>query len=90
VAERDALETAGSARRPWLADALRPDVVRRSLRVAAVVGSVLVTINHADRWLAGTLAPADWLKMALTYLVPYAVATYAAVGAIRAAGDSRG
>jgi uncharacterized membrane protein len=73
-------------RRPWLADALRPDVVRRSLRVAALVGMVLVTINYTDRWLAGSLTRADWLKMALTFLVPYAVATYAAVDAIRRSG----
>jgi hypothetical protein len=72
--------------RPWLADALRPDVVRRSLRVAAVVGAILVTINYTDRWLAGSLTRADWLKMAVTFLVPYAVATYAAVAAIRKGG----
>lgn len=72
--------------RPWLADARRPDVVRRALRVAAVVGTLLVAINYADRWLAGSLTRADWLKMGLTYLVPYAVATYAAVDAIRRGG----
>jgi hypothetical protein len=73
-------------RAPWLADALRPDVVRRSLRVAALVGMVLVTIHYTDRWLAGSLTRADWLKMALTFLVPYAVATYAAVDALRRSG----
>jgi hypothetical protein len=81
------LEPAGS--RPWLADALRPDVVRRSLRVAALVGAILVTINYTDRWLAGTLTHTDWLKMAVTFLVPYAVATYAAVDAIRRSGSQR-
>jgi len=73
-------------RRTWLADALRADVVRRSLRVAAVVGAILVTINYTDRWLAGSLTRADWLKMAVTFLVPYAVATYAAVQALRGDG----
>jgi hypothetical protein len=72
--------------RPWLADAMRPDVIRRSLRVAALVGAILVTINYTDRWLAGALMPADWVKMAVTFLVPYAVATYAAVSAIRHGG----
>lgn len=76
----------GRVGRPWLADAFRPDVVRRSLRVAAVVGAILVTINYTDRWLAGSLTRADWLKMAVTFLVPYAVATYAAVAAIRKGG----
>jgi hypothetical protein len=72
--------------RPWLADALRSDVVRRSLRVAAVVGSILIAINYSDRWLAGALTGADWIKMGITYLVPYGVATYAAVAAIRRGG----
>ncbi len=81
-------EPAGS--RTWLADALRPDVVRRSLRVAALVGAILVTINYTDRWLAGSLTRADYLKMAITFLVPYAVATYAAVDAIRKHASPRG
>ena len=72
--------------RPWLTDAMRPDVVLRSLRVAALVGSILIAINYTDRWLAGALTRADWIKMGITYLVPYGVATYAAVGAIRRGG----
>ena len=70
-------------RRSWIATACEPTVVRRSLRVAVVVGTLLVAINYGDRALAGALGPADWAKMALTYLVPYGVATYAAVQAIR-------
>jgi len=72
--------------RPWLADAVRPDVVHRSLRIAALVGVILVAINYSDRWLAGPLTSTDWLKMALTFLVPYCVSTYAAVDAIRRNG----
>jgi hypothetical protein len=67
----------------WLAIAREPAVVRRSLRVAAVVGTLLVAIHYTDRALAGSLVFADWLKMALTYFVPYGVATYAAVQTIR-------
>lgn len=68
---------------PWIAIALRPEIVRRSLRVAAVVGTILVAINYADRALSGTLAPFDWVKMAITYAVPYCVATFAAVQTLR-------
>ena len=85
-AARDAATRGG---RPWLADALRPDVVRRALRVANIVGAVLVTINYTDRFLSGTLTHADWVKMGVTCLVPYAVAIYAAVEAIRAADPPR-
>ncbi len=73
----------------WIHAALQPGVVRRSLRVAGLVGTLLVSIKYADRALAGTLVPGDWLKMALTYLVPYGVATYAAVQAIRAERQMR-
>ena len=76
-------EAARSSRGSWIATALEPPVVRRSLRVAAVVGTLLVAINYTDRVLSGALVRADYLKMALTYLVPYGVATYAAVQTIR-------
>lgn len=69
--------------RSWIAAACQPGIVRRSLRVAAVVGTLLVAINYGDRALAGALGPADWAKMLLTYCVPYGVATYAAVQALR-------
>lgn len=67
----------------WLATAFRPEIVRRSLRIASVVGSVLVAINYADRYLAGTLVVVDGIKMGFTFLVPYCVSTYAAVEALR-------
>ena len=70
----------------WLATAREPSIVRRSLRVAAVVGTLLVAINHGDRALAGALTPGAWLKIALTYCVPYGVATFAAVQAVRQRG----
>jgi hypothetical protein len=58
-------------------------VVRRALRVSLAVGTVLVAINHGDAMLAGTLTATAWLKILLTYAVPYCVSTYAHVGALR-------
>ncbi len=86
--DRHELEPKAPSPRPrsWISMAREPDVVRRSLRVAAVVGTLLVAINYSDRALAGALGPADWAKMLLTYCVPYGVATYAAVQAIRRVG----
>lgn len=63
----------------WLEVARRPEIVGRALRVAAVVGTLLVAINYADRWLADTLSRVDYLKMGITYLVPYCVSTFTAV-----------
>lgn len=76
-------EAPAPGRASWVAMAREPAVVRRSLGVAAVVGTLLVAINYGDRALAGAITPLDWIKMLLTYCVPYGVATYAAVQAIR-------
>lgn len=66
----------------WVDIAFARATVQRSLRVAAVVGSILVAINYGDRIVAGTLGRLDLAKIALTYCVPYCVATYAAVSAL--------
>lgn len=70
----------------WLGTALSPSVRRRALRVSAVVGSVLIAINHGDALLRGDLSPARLLRMGLTLLVPYLVSTFSSVGAIREMG----
>lgn len=71
---------------PWFAVAREPAIVGRALRVAAVVGTLLVAINYTDRFLSGSLGSLDWLKMGITYLVPYGVSTYTAVEMRRRAG----
>ena len=57
--------------------AVSDGVPRRSLTVALVVGTVLNLINQGDA-IFGT-ASVNWLKLALTYCVPYVVCTYCAV-----------
>jgi hypothetical protein len=52
-------------------------VPRRSFFVALFVGTVLNLINQGDALLGET--PINWLKIILTYFVPYAVCTYGAV-----------
>ena len=66
----------------WIRIASRREVVGRSLRVAGVVGSILIAINYADRLLLGNIGSTEYVKMLLTYCVPYAVSTYASVAAI--------
>ena len=53
----------------WLKLAVRLDVVVRSAKIAAVVGTILALINHYDRILAGTWTLVMLAKIALTYLV---------------------
>lgn len=64
-------------------------IPRRSLWVAAVVGTALNLINQGDALL--TLSGVNWLKLGLTYCVPYAVCTYGAVSSrmAEAARDAR-
>jgi len=49
----------------------------RSCAVALVVGTILNLINQGDA-IFGT-ASVNWIKIVLTYIVPYAVSTYGAV-----------
>lgn len=54
-------------------------VLKRSLGVSAVVGTILTAINQGDTILAGQM-PVIW-KVILTYIVPFCVATYGAYSA---------
>lgn len=66
----------------WYQVATRRQVVARSLRVSLIVGTILVGINHGNVLLGGGAATDLVWKIPLTYMVPYAVSTYAAVDAI--------
>ena len=54
-----------------------------ALKVALVVGTLLAAINYGDKILAGAMAGGDWLKLLLTYLVPFGVSLYSAYKAVR-------
>lgn len=66
--------------------ALRRDVVLRAARVALLVGTILALINHGDRLIYGGIEATDYLKIVLTYFVPYCVSSYACVQTIRQHG----
>ena len=55
-------------------------VAGQALRVALVVGTVLALINY---WDAASLTQNEWIKIGLTYLVPYCVSTYSSVRALQ-------
>jgi len=57
----------------------------RTAAVAVVVGTILLAINQLDVLLAGRATGVTWLKIALTYLVPFLVANYGIVMASRSA-----
>lgn len=56
--------------------ALSPVMVRRSVLVALVVGTVLNLINQGDVIAAG--GAVNWVKVVLTYAIPFCVSTYGA------------
>lgn len=54
-------------------------IMATSAKVALVVGTILALINYGDRiFLRCNMGALDWLKLAITYFVPYCVATYGA------------
>lgn len=72
------------SRKPWIRVAFEPPIVKRSVRVALVVGTLLALINQGDLILSGQLDPRTLFKIGLTYLVPYSVSTWASVQTVRA------
>jgi len=70
--------------REWIETATRPDVVRRGLAYAAIVGTVLIAINHGDAIAHGEVDRPRLIKMGLTVVVPYLVSTFSSVGALLA------
>ena len=58
-------------------------VCGRAIRVALIIGTILLVINHADEFLRGQVTALVVAKVGLTYLVPFSVSTYSALAANR-------
>ncbi|OED35242.1 hypothetical protein AB833_31100 [Chromatiales bacterium (ex Bugula neritina AB1)] len=58
----------------------RPDIHRRSIIVAAVVGTILNAINQGTDILGGESV--QWYRCMLTYMVPYCVSLYSCVATV--------
>jgi hypothetical protein len=67
----------------WLRLARDPAVVRRALRTMAIVGAILIAINHGDALLRGDVDGMRMFRIFLTLFVPYAVSTTSSVAALR-------
>ena len=63
--------------------ARKPNVVKRALKFAVVVGIVLISINHGDAILRGEVTHRRMFQMTLTVMVPYVVSTLSSVQAMR-------
>ncbi|MEX1258996.1 MAG: nitrate/nitrite transporter NrtS [Gemmatimonadota bacterium] len=76
--------------RTLLVELCRRSVLLRALKFALVVGPLLIAINHGDVMVQGGLPPVVYLKMALTFLVPFFVSALSSAGAALASGPRRG
>lgn len=65
----------------FLRIAKRPSIVKQSLIIAAIVGTILNLINQGDVMTGASTF--NLIKCVLTYMVPYCVSTYGAVMALR-------
>jgi Ni/Fe-hydrogenase subunit HybB-like protein len=52
---------------------LSPQFAPTGIRVALVVGTILLIINHGYAMVSGSMTSDRWLAASLTYLVPYLV-----------------
>ena len=76
-----------TAAEAWQVVAHRPHL-RRTLLTAVIVGTVLFAINQLDVVLSGAATTATWVKAAITYLVPFAVANVGVLVASRRPGEA--
>jgi hypothetical protein len=74
-----------------LGDALRivfrRDHLRRTVKIALVVGTILTLINQLDVILKGDATTITWLKCALNYCVPFIVSNLGLLAGKRAEMD---
>ena len=63
----------------WLLLAVEINTLIRSIKIAVVVGTLLMFINHSSVIMSGEIEGHHMLKILLTYLVPYLVSTYSSV-----------
>ncbi|WP_227270714.1 nitrate/nitrite transporter NrtS [Roseobacter weihaiensis] len=61
----------------------RGSVVRRAAVMAAIVGCIIAAINHGNHIWAGTMSISAWVKVGITFFVPYTVSTISSVLALR-------
>jgi len=69
-----------------LAICLRREHLRRTVRIALVVGVVLTLINQADVIIGGDATAGTWVKVALNFCVPFVVSNLGLLAGKRAEG----
>lgn len=63
---------------------LRREHLRSTVTIALIVGTVLLAINQLDVILAGDATATTWIKVAMTYCVPFVVSNLGLLAGKRA------
>jgi hypothetical protein len=63
---------------------MRREHLRRTLRIALVVGVILTLINQADVIIGGDATAFTWVKVALNFCVPFVVSNLGLLAGKRA------
>lgn len=66
----------------FLSDWFARSTIKRGLFVGSIVGTILCLINQWQAIVVGS-EPIDWLKVVLTYMVPYCVSSYSTAASLR-------
>jgi hypothetical protein len=67
---------------------LRPEHLRRTLRIALVVGAILTAINQGNVILGGDATTLTWVKTGLNVCVPFVVSNLGLLTGRRAKADA--
>lgn len=59
-------------------------VLRRTLRIALVVGTILSAVNQGGVLLGGQASGMTWLRVAANYVIPFCVSNAGVLSATRA------
>ena len=62
---------------------VRKDVVFRAFKIALIVGVILAGINHGDHIIKGEMTDNNWIKIIITFCVPYCVSSFSSAMAIK-------
>lgn len=62
--------------------AFNRNLMRRAALTAAIVGPAIAIINHGDRLFTGQMMGGDWLRVGISFLIPYSVSTASSVLAV--------
>ena len=71
--------TAGEGFRLWFA----PATLRKTMMIAAIVGTLLSLINQGSVIFGGDATAATWVRVGLNYVVPFCVSSIGFLSATR-------